>query len=133
MKPMHLLAGTALIVASAAFAQGKPDLPVDVEAKKAEALAFFEEALAKMPADVAEKVAAAREKAAAAKDDIASMDSKGKTKEEIEAMIAEKKAAAMGNLQKALDALDAVPEQAKESVAKAREKIESRLQERQSK
>jgi DNA polymerase III sliding clamp (beta) subunit (PCNA family) len=83
-----------------------------------------------LPAGVAEKIAAAREAAKAAKADVDAMKSQGKTPEEIQAMITEKKAAALLNLQKALDALNGLPDGAKERVTKAKDVVSKRLEER---
>jgi hypothetical protein len=90
----------------------------------------FAEIMKSLPVEVAEKIAAAREAANNAKADLESLKELGKTPEEIKAMIAEKKAAALDNLQKALDALDGLPVEAKERVQKAKENIAKRIEER---
>ncbi len=133
MKKLFSAIGFSAGLTICAMAQGKPTVtpPEHAENRKEEARKYFEEALSKMPAEVAVKVQAAREAAKAAKADVEEMVSKGKSKEEIESMIAEKRAAARQNLDKALEDLDKVPEQAKESVAKAREKMAKRLADRQ--
>jgi hypothetical protein len=58
------------------------------------------------------------------------MKAQGKTPEEIQAAIAEKKAAALMNLQKALDALNDLPDGAKERTTKAKEVVSKRLEDR---
>jgi hypothetical protein len=120
-----------MTLVSGAFAQGKPvDPSAHDSTGKAIASAKFAEALKHMPADVAAKIAAARDAAKAAKADLDDMKAKGKTPEEIQAAIAEKKAAALMNLQKALDALNDLPDGAKERTTKAKEVVSKRLEDR---
>ncbi len=124
-----LALGTAL--ASAAFAQGKPADPTAHDSTgKAISAAKYAEAMKHLPAGVADKIAAARDAAKAAKADVDAMKASGKTPEEIQAMIAEKKAAAQMNLQKALDALNDLPDGAKERTTKAKEVVSKRLEDR---
>jgi hypothetical protein len=134
MKSLISTLGLGLALATGAFAQGKPSVspaPSD-SARKAAFDARFAEVMSRLPEGVAEKIAAARNAAKAAKDDVDAMKAQGKTPEEVKAMIAEKKAAALLNLQKALDALNSLPDGAMERVAKAREGISTRLEERKS-
>jgi hypothetical protein len=124
--------GFSMVLATGAFAQGKPaDVPAPHDSTgKATSAAKYAEAMSHLPAGVAEKIAAARDAAKAAKADVDAMKAQGKTREEIEKMIAERRAAALLNLQKALDALNSLPEGAKERVTKAKEVVSKRLDER---
>jgi hypothetical protein len=132
MKSLISAFGLSLALASGVLAEGKPtDTPAPHDSTgKAISSAKYAEAMSHLPAGVAEKIAAAREAAKAAKADVDAMKSQGKTPEEIQAMITEKKAAALLNLQKALDALNGLPDGAKERVTKAKEVITKRLDER---
>ncbi|HKP94163.1 MAG TPA: hypothetical protein VJ385_00260 [Fibrobacteria bacterium] len=121
-----------MALATGAFAEGKPaDVPAPHDSTgKAISAAKYAEAMSHLPAGVAEKIAAARDAAKAAKADVDAMKAQGKTPEEIQAMIAEKRTAALLNLQKALDALNGLPDGAKEHVTKAKEVVSKRLEER---
>jgi hypothetical protein len=132
MKALISALGLSLALASGALAQGKPaevSAPHD-STGKAISSAKYADAMSHLPAGVAEKIAAARDAAKAAKADVDAMKSQGKTPEEIEAMITEKKAAALANLQKALDALNGLPDGAKERVTKAKDVVSKRLDDR---
>ena len=132
MKALISALGISMALASGAFAQGKPaDVPAPKDSTgKAISSVKYAEAMARLPEGVAEKIAAARDAAKAAKADVDAMKAQGKTPEEVQAMVAEKKAAALLNLQKALDALNDLPDGAKERVTKAKEVISKRLDER---
>lgn len=132
MKTTISALGISLALASGAFADGKPaDIPASQDSTgKATSTAKYAEAMSHLPAGVAEKIAAARDAAKAAKADVDAMKAQGKTPEEIQTMIAEKKAAALMNLQKALDALSGLPDGAKERVTKAQDVISKRLEDR---
>lgn len=131
MNTLITALGLGLALASGAFAQGKPADPGAPDSTgKAISAAKYAEAMSRLPEGVAEKIAAARDAAKAAKADVDAMKSQGKTKEEIETMIAEKKTAALMNLQKALDALNSLPDGAKERVTQAKDVISKRLEER---
>lgn len=132
MNPLFSALGLCLALTFGVYAQGKPvDAPVPKDSTgKATSSAKYAEAMTHLPAGVAEKIAAAREAAKAAKADVDAMKSQGKTPEEIQAMITEKKAAALLNLQKALDALNGLPDGAKERVTKAKDVVSKRLEDR---
>lgn len=132
MNPFLSALGLCLALTFGVYGQGKPaDVPMPKDSTgKAISAAKYAEAMSHLPAGVAEKIAAARDAAKAAKADVDAMKSQGKTPEEIQAMIAEKRAAALLNLQKALDALNSLPDGAKERVTKAKEVISKRLEER---
>ncbi len=132
MKTLLATFGLSLALASGALAQGKPDDPAAGRDSTGKTISStkYSEAMARLPEGVAEKIAAARDAAKAAKADVDAMKSQGKTPEEIQAMVAEKRAAALLNLQKALDALNSLPDGAKERVAKAKENISKRIEER---
>ncbi|MDB5102487.1 MAG: hypothetical protein JWP91_176 [Fibrobacteres bacterium] len=120
-----------LVLGSSAYAQGKPVDPASHDSTgKAISATKYSDAMGRLPAGVAEKIAAAREAAKAAKADIDAMKSQGKTPEEIQAMITEKKAAALANLEKALDALNSLPDGAKERATKAKDVVAKRLEDR---
>ena len=132
MKALLATLTFGLVLVSGAFAQGKPTdpgVPHD-STGKATSGAKYADAMSKLPAGVADKIAAARDAAKAAKADVDAMKAQGKTPEEIQAAIAEKKAAALMNLQKALDALNDLPDGAKERATKAKEVVSKRLEER---
>lgn len=131
MKQFIYGIGMTLALAAGTMAQGnKPVIvPHDSVAHAAVAV-HFAEVLKNLPEGVAEKIIAAREAAKAAKADVDAMRAQGKTPAEVEAMINEKKTAALLNLQKALDALNSLPDGAKERVTKAKEVITKRLEER---
>lgn len=132
MKSLLSTLGLGLALASGAFAQGKPDDPASGRDSTGRTIssAKYAEAMKNLPEGVADKIAAARDAAKAAKADVDAMKAQGKTPEEVQAMIAEKRAAALANLQKALDALNDLPDGAKERVGKAKEKIAKRIEER---
>jgi hypothetical protein len=132
MKTLVATFGLSLALASGALAQGKPENPANGRDSTGKAISstHYAEAMARLPEGVAEKIAAARDAAKAAKADVDAMKAQGKTAEEIAAMIAEKRAAALMNLQKALDALNGLPDNAKERVSKAKEVISKRIEER---
>lgn len=134
MKTLFATLGLSLALASGALAQGKPtDIPApggSDSTGKAISSAKYAEAMKNLPEGVADKIAAARDAAKAAKADVDAMKASGKTPEEIQAMIAEKRAAALANLQKALDALNGLPDGAKERVGKAKENVSKRLADR---
>jgi hypothetical protein len=132
MNPFFSALGFCLALAFGVYAQGKPvDVPAAKDSTgKAISAAKYAEAMTHLPAGVAEKIAAARDAAKAAKADVDAMKSQGKTPEEIQAMITEKKAAALLNLQKALDALNSLPDGAKERVTKAKDVVSKRLEDR---
>ena len=131
MKGLLTTLALGLTFASGAFAQGKPTDPAAHDSTgKAISGAKYAEAMKNLPAGVADKIAAARSAAKAAKAQVDAMHASGKTPEEIEAMIAEKRIAAQMNLQKALDALNGLPDGAKERTTKAKEVVSKRLGER---
>lgn len=132
MKALISALGISMALASGAFAQGKPtDIPAPKDSTgKAISSTKYSEAMARLPEGVADKIAAARDAAKAAKADVDAMKSQGKTAEEVQAMIAEKKAAALLNLQKAIDALNDLPDGAKERATKAKEVVSKRLEDR---
>lgn len=132
MKTLISALGITLALASGVFAQGKPtDIPAPKDSTgKAISATKYSEAMARLPEGVADKIAAARDAAKAAKADVDAMKSQGKTAEEVQAMIAEKKAAALLNLQKAIDALNDLPDGAKERATKAKEVVSKRLEDR---
>jgi len=131
MKALLATLALGMTLVTGAFAQGKPVDPAAHDSTgKAISSVKFAEALKHMPADVAAKIEAAREAAKAAKADLDDMKAKGKTPEEIQAAIAGKKAAAQLNLQKALDALNDLPDGAKERTTKAKEVVSKRLEDR---
>lgn len=137
MKSLLATLAFGMSLASGAYAQtlaeGKPvdpGAPHDTTGS-AVSSAKFAEAMAHMPPEVADKVAAAREAAKAAKADIDKLKKQGKTPEEVQAAIAEKKAAAQVKLQNALNALNDLPESAKERTTKAKEVVSKRLEERE--
>lgn len=132
MKALLATLGLSLALASGALAQGKPDDPSGGKDSTGKAIssAKYAEAMKNLPAGVADKIAAARDAAKAAKADVDAMKAQGKTPEEIQAMIAEKRAAALANLQKALDALNDLPDGAKDRVSKAKEHVSKRIEER---
>lgn len=131
MKSLIATLALGAALASAAFAQGKPADPAAHDSTgKAISSAKYAEAMKHLPAGVADKIAAARDAAKAAKADVDAMQAAGKTPEEIQAMIAEKKAAAQMNLQKAIDALNELPDGAKERTTKAKEVVSKRLEDR---
>ncbi len=133
MKKLIYGFGITLALASGSMAQvGKPTtLPVrNDSAAKAMVAEHFAEVLKNLPEGVAEKIIAARDASKAAKADIDAMKANGKTPAEVEAMINEKRTAALLNLQKALDVLNGLPDGAKERVTKAKEVISKRLEER---
>ncbi len=133
MKTLICTLGMTLALVSGVMAQdGKPTtttVPRD-SAGKATSATHYADAMKNLPAGVAEKIAAARDAAKAAKADVDAMKSQGKNPEEIQAMITEKKAAALLNLQKALDALNGLPDGAKDRVTKAKDVVSKRLDER---
>jgi hypothetical protein len=104
--------------------------PQDSTGKAAVSAANYAEALNHLPPGVAEKIATAREAAKAAKADLEALKAQGKTPEEIQALIAEKKASALLNLEKALEALNGLPDGAKERVTKAKDVVSKRLDQR---
>jgi hypothetical protein len=128
--------GITLALASGAMAQVKtaptlPDKPILLDsAAKAELSAKFAELLANLPDGLADKLAAARDAARAAKADLDAMRAQGKTPEEIKALIEKHRAEALANLEKALEVLNTLPEDAKERVNKAKENIAKRIEER---
>ena len=132
MKALISALGISMALASGVLAQGKPtDIPAPKDSTgKAISATKYAEAMARLPDGVAEKIAAARDAAKAAKADVDAMKSQGKTAEEVQAMIAEKKAAALLNLQKAIDALNDLPDGAKERATKAKEVVSKRLEDR---
>lgn len=131
MKALLATLALGMTLASGAFAQGKPVDPAAHDSTgKAISSAKYAEAMKHLPAGVADKIAAAREAAKAAKADVDAMKASGKTPEEIQAMIAEKKAAAQLNLQKAIDALNDLPDGAKDRTTKAKEVVSKRLEDR---
>jgi hypothetical protein len=132
MKALLSALGISMVLASGVLAQGKPtDIPSPKDSTgKAISAAKYSEAMARLPEGVAEKIAAARDAAKAAKADVDAMKSQGKTAEEVQTMIAEKKAAALLNLQKAIDALNDLPDGAKERATKAKEVVSKRLADR---
>ncbi|MEO6097832.1 MAG: hypothetical protein ABIW76_20120 [Fibrobacteria bacterium] len=132
MKNLISALGLSLALASGVLAQGKPTNPGAPHDSTGKAISAtkYADAMSHLPAGVAEKIAAAREAAKAAKADVDAMKSQGKTPEEIQAMITEKKAAALLNLQKALDALDGLPDGAKDRVTKAKDVVTKRLDDR---
>ena len=131
MKTLFATLALGMTLASAAFAQGKPVDPAAHDSTgKAVSSVKYAEAMKHLPAGVAEKISAAREAAKAAKADVDAMKASGKTPEEIKAMIAEKKAAAQMNLQKAIDALNDLPDGAKDRTTKAKEVVSQRLEDR---
>lgn len=132
MKTLFATLGLSLVLASGSLGQGKPEDPAAGRDSTGKAIssAKYAEAMKNLPEGVADKIAAARDAAKAAKADVDAMKASGKTPEEIQAMIAEKRAAALANLQKALDALNGLPDGAKERVGKAKENISKRIEER---
>lgn len=132
MKAFIATLGLGMALASGTFAQGKPEDPSAGKDSTGKAISAtkYAEAMARLPEGVADKIAAARDAAKAAKADVDAMKAQGKTPEEVQAMIAEKKAAAQLNLQKALDALNDLPDGAKERTTKAKEVVSKRLEER---
>ena len=132
MKALISALGITMALSSGVFAQGKPtDIPAPKDSTgKAISSAKYSEAMARLPEGVAEKIAAARDAAKAAKADVDAMKAQGKTPEEVQAMIAEKKAAALLNLQKAIDALNDLPDGAKDRTTKAKEVVSQRLEDR---
>ena len=132
MKALLATLALGMTLASGAFAQTKPTDPAAAHDStgKATSSAKYAEAMKHLPAGVADKIAAAREAAKAAKADVDAMKASGKTPEEIQAMIAEKKAAAQLNLQKAIDALNDLPDGAKDRTTKAKEVVSKRLEDR---
>lgn len=118
----------SLALASGALAQTTPGLPIGGldsighKVLSADLKALFE--------GMDAKIAAAREAARAARADIEALKAAGKTPEEIKAMLAEHRAAALLNLQKALDALDGLPDGTKDRVTKAIDVVSKRLEER---
>lgn len=132
MKALIATLGLGLALASGTFAQGKPEDPAAGRDStgKATSSAKYADAMKNLPAGVADKIAAARDAAKAAKADVDAMKAQGKTPEEVQAMIAEKKAAAQMNLQKAIDALNDLPDGAKERTTKAKEVVSKRLEDR---
>lgn len=132
MKTLLATFGLTLALASGAMAQAKPiEIPVPRDTTGGLlSPEKFAEILARLPDGLAEKLTAARDAARAAKADLDAMRADGKTPEEIEALIAEKRAAALANLEKALEVLNTLPEGAKERVSKAKENIAKRIEER---
>lgn len=132
MKTLLATLALGMTFATGAFAQTKPVDPTagHDSTGKATSGAKYAEAMSHLPAGVADKIAAARDAAKAAKADVDAMKSQGKTPDEIQAMIAEKKAAALANLQKAIDALNDLPDGAKERTTKAKEVVSKRLEDR---
>jgi hypothetical protein len=132
MKTLISTLALGLSLATGAFAQGKPADPAAGHDSTGHAISStkYAEAMKRLPAGVADKIAAARDAAKAAKDEVDAMKAQGKTPEEIQAAIAEKKAAALMNLQKALDALNDLPDGAKERTTKAKEVVSKRLEDR---
>jgi len=131
MKALLATLALGMTLASGAFAQGKPVDPAAHDSTgKAISSVKYAEAMKHLPAGVADKIAAARDAAKAAKADLEKMKAQGKTPEEIQAAVAEKKAAAMLNLQKAIDALNDLPDGAKERTTKAKEVVSKRLEDR---
>jgi hypothetical protein len=114
MKALLATLALGMTLVSGAFAQTKPTDP----------------SAAHDSTGKANKIAAARDAAKAAKADLDKMKAEGKTPEEIQAAIADKKAAALLNLQKALDALNDLPDGAKDRTTKAKEVVSKRLEER---
>jgi Skp family chaperone for outer membrane proteins len=129
MKALFATLALGAALATGAFAQTSPAAGHD-STGRAISGAKYAEAMKRLPDGVADKIAAAREAAKAAKADLDKMKAQGKTPEEIQAAIAERKAAAMLNLQKALDALNNLPDGAKERTTKAKEVVSKRLEDR---
>ncbi len=138
MKTLNTILGLSLALVTGALAQTKPTdpgtttTPPVIDTGRANATTRVSDAMKNLPAGVADKIAAARDAAKAAKDAVDAMKASGKTPEEILAMITEKKATALLNLQKALDALNSLPDAAKERVTKAKDIVTKRLDERKS-
>ncbi len=132
MKSLLCTLGMTLALVSGAMAQeGKPTIPVPNDSTgKVTSTTRYADAMKNLPAGVADKIAAARDAAKSAKADVDAMKSQGKTPEEVQAMITEKRAAASLNLQKALDALSGLPDGAKDRVSKAKDAVTKRLAER---
>ncbi len=134
MRALITALGLGLAMVSSALAQAKPAAPAAPAPRdsvaKSTSSTHYSDALKSLPAGVAEKIAAARDAAKAAKADVDAMKAKGKTPADIEAMIAEKKASALLNLQKALDALNDLPDVSKQRVTTAEANISKRLDER---
>lgn len=131
MNSLITTLGISLALASGVLAQGKPAvIPAQDSTGKAISSEKYANAMKNLPEGVAEKIAAARDAAKAAKADVDAMKLSGKTPEEVQAMIAEKKTAALANLQKAIDALNGLPDGAKERVTKAKEVTTKRLEDR---
>ncbi len=131
MKALLTTLTLGMALATGVFAQGKPSTPPAADSMgKATSSTKVADAMKNLPAGVADKIAAAKAAAKAAKADIDAMKASGKTPEEIQATITEKKAAAILNLQKAIDALNGLPDVAKEKVTKAKEVVTKRLDER---
>jgi hypothetical protein len=131
MKALLATLTLGMTLVSGAFAQTKPVDPAAHDSTgKAISATKYADAMKHLPAGVADKIAAARDAAKAAKADLDDMKAKGKTPEEIQAAIAEKKAAAQLNLQKAIDALNDLPDGAMERTTKAKEVVSKRLEDR---
>jgi hypothetical protein len=131
MKALLATLTLGMTLVSGAFAQTKPVDPAAHDSTgKAISSTKYAEAMKHLPAGVADKIAAARDAAKAAKADVDAMKASGKTPEEIQAAIAEKKAAAQLNLQKAIDALNDLPDGAMERTTKAKEVVSKRLEDR---
>lgn len=132
MKALLSTLALGLAFATGAYAQGKPTDPAAGHDSTGHAISAtkYADAMKKLPDGVAEKIAAARDAAKSAKADVDAMKADGKTPEEIQAAIAEKKAAAQMNLEKALVALNDLPDGAKERTTKAKEVVSKRLEDR---
>jgi hypothetical protein len=129
MKALFATFGIFLALASGAIAQGKlsdASAPRD-SASNGVSAERYADAMAHLPADAAMKIAAAH---GAAMADLETMKSQGRTPEEVHAIIAERKAAALLNLGKAFTALSGLPEGAKERVTRAKDVVSKHLNNR---
>ncbi len=134
MNRLIVALSLSLSLAVGVWAQGKPVTPappVQDSVGKSKSASHYADAMKNLPPGVAEKISIARDAAKAAKDNIDAMKAQGKTAAEVQAMITEKRAAALLNLQNVLDALNGLPASVKERVTHAKDVTAKRLQERE--
>ena len=122
-RVMFSASSLSFALAGAPMAQDRPDAGFN---------ALVAEAINKLPGDIAGKIAAARTAAKAAIAEIEAMKTAGMTRDEIVAMVEEKRAAALMSLQKALDAFGDVPDMVKIRTAQAGDMLAAQLEERKS-
>jgi DNA anti-recombination protein RmuC len=128
MKKIMAILAALCIMVTFGWSQGdnaqNPDEPTVMKR------AGLEELMENMPADIKAQVQNAFKKAEAAEKQIQEMKDEGKSDEEIEAALEQKRVQARERLQEAIDNLDKISEDAKGELKQVSEQIQKRLEER---